>query len=195
MTLTIARSKSKKWEAHKKDWIGCTACPLHKHVKHYVLLRGTLPCQVLFIGEAPGEQEDALARPFVGPAGRILQALIAQSEGMTGDYAYAITNVVACKPFQTGNEIAKPDPHSIAACRPRLHNLIPIAAPQAVIALGKVSEKQLPAILEPSDFPEDRRLNLYHPSYILRKGGLNSLEFKRTLLTLVRFLKQTLARA
>ena len=190
-TLRVTREAKNTWASHKEVWGKCTRCPLHQNVCHRVLARGTLPAEVVFVGEAPGEVEDAIGRPFVGPAGRILEALIKDSFSKYREYDFAITNVVACKPFAADEEIAAPPKEAITACAPRLANfLTSIAVPELTVALGKVAEGHLLSFQKKN--PLSGFGALYHPAYILRKGGLNSLEYKRTLLSLVRLLKEYL---
>lgn len=84
------------FQRHKAKWIDCQRCSLCERRKHVVLVRGKIPAPVLFIGEAPGASEDVLGRPFVGPAGKLLDHII--EKGIDGQYDYAITNLVGCIP-------------------------------------------------------------------------------------------------
>lgn len=189
--LRIESNAVASWRQHKAHWESCERCELHLGCLKRVLARGSLPCEVLFIGEAPGESEDAIGKPFVGRAGRVLQMLLEDAAEKFRPFTYAITNVVACKPFGAGEEIVPPPPAAIEACRPRLLDFIDnIAAPDCCIALGKVAEKHALGIAKQTTV--DHWTSLYHPSYILRKGGPSSLEYKRTLLALVRYLKEVL---
>lgn len=168
-----------KYIQHYTDVQACTACDLAKLCSRKVVARGTIPCDVLFIGEAPGEVEDALGLPFVGPAGRILESLICDwqaSRKYRYKPTYAVTNIVLCRPFPRGGEITAPPKESIAACRDNLLKFLSIANPQLVVLLGKVAQSALPSLTSV--------LRLYHPSYILRSGGEGSLEYAKTLLLL-----------
>ena len=64
---------------HREKWKDCTRCLLHEHRRKIVLCRGKIPADVLFVGEAPGESEDVLGSPFVGPAAQLLDSLIEQA--------------------------------------------------------------------------------------------------------------------
>lgn len=64
------------WLEHVEKWRDCMRCPLSEQRSNIVLARGTVPCDVLFVGEAPGASEDALGQPFVGPAGHLLDQVI-----------------------------------------------------------------------------------------------------------------------
>lgn len=65
-----------KWSVFVERWKDCTACGLCEHRQKVVLARGSVPCDILFIGEAPGESEDCLGQPFVGPAGQLLDRIV-----------------------------------------------------------------------------------------------------------------------
>lgn len=67
------------YQRHVESWKNCTRCPAHLHRKHTALVRGSLPCDVLFVGEAPGESEDVLGKPFVGPAGHLFDHIVKRS--------------------------------------------------------------------------------------------------------------------
>lgn len=69
------------YSAHVQTWRGCTACSLSVQRSRVVLYRGQVPCDVLFVGEAPGESEDVVGTPFIGPAGKLLDAMIRGSFG------------------------------------------------------------------------------------------------------------------
>lgn len=190
--LRILPEAAATWKAHKKVWDGCTRCPLHANVCNYVLARGTIPCEVLFIGEAPGEQEDHVGRPFVGKAGRTLHLLLKDSFRKVRLYSYSITNVVACIPFSAGDDIEPPPKESAEACWPRLQAFITsIAVPDAIVLLGKQAEKHQKRILK-CGISDESILAVNHPSYINRNGGANSLHYKRTLNKLCRFLNKRL---
>ena len=84
------------YQRHREKWKGCERCSLYRGRRSVVLCRGKLPCDVLFVGEAPGVSEDVLGRPFVGPAGKLLDEIVERA--LDGQYDYAITNLVACIP-------------------------------------------------------------------------------------------------
>ncbi len=65
-----------RYALHLAKWHDCTACSLHEHRGRMVFARGKIPCDVLFIGEAPGESEDVLGAPFKGPAGKLLDQIV-----------------------------------------------------------------------------------------------------------------------
>lgn len=108
----------------------CKRCPLHKTRISIVWQRGTADkdVDVLFIGEAPGRDEDLQGKPFVGRAGRVLDKWIADM-GLT---SYNIINIVKCRP--PGNR--KPNSTEIRACIPYLIEQIKQSNPKIIVALG-----------------------------------------------------------
>ena len=197
------KSVHEQYKSYLKDWKDCTRCPLHCTRTQTVHFRGVLPCEVLFIGEAPGEVEDALGQPFIGPAGKILDALINELEGRllispTKIPKWGICNVLACLPAKLEpNELTgidqvvgfrEPSKEEVAQCLPRLERLIKLSGATKLILLGKVAAKwTYTAIVHQTGI---NVLEVWHPSYILRKGGIHSGEFTKTLLQIERFLTQ-----
>lgn len=73
-----------RYSIHVENWSDCRACELHLGRRNVVLARGALPCDVLFVGEAPGKSEDTVGAPFVGPAGQLLDTIVAGALGSLG---------------------------------------------------------------------------------------------------------------
>jgi uracil-DNA glycosylase family 4 len=105
----------------------CGLCPGRTNA---VPGEGNPSAQLMFIGEGPGATEDALGRPFVGQAGKLLDEII-QAIGLRREDVY-ITNIVKCRPPQN----RKPLPDEIAACMPYLHRQIALIRPKVIVALG-----------------------------------------------------------
>ncbi len=128
------------YQKHKLDWLSCERCPLHERRKNVVLVRGKLPCDVLLVGEAPGINEDALGKPFIGPAGKLLDRIIQEAGG--DKWRLAFTNVVACIPWgEDGKKVSDPPKVAVEKCHPRLTELIGIAKPTKVVCVGLVAAK------------------------------------------------------
>lgn len=176
---TDMNSHVKKWSKCKLCSIGCTA------VKH-VLFRGSVPATYLLIGEAPGPIEDAVGEPFVGPAGKVLTALIKEAGLVQGDYC--ITNVLACFPSREDDPTSfrKPKRDEAKSCSPRVKELIQLVNPKHIILLGNEARKYFNLfILSLEDaFGGFQTHDLRHPSFILRNGGIGSVEYKRNLIKL-----------
>lgn len=111
---------------------GCKLCDLSKTRNNIVWHRGTATdnVRILFVGEAPGRDEDLTGKPFVGRAGRILDRWIEEAE-LT---KYAIINIVKCRPPNN----RKPKPAEIRACLPNLYKQIGDMRPKLIVTLGSV---------------------------------------------------------
>jgi len=148
----------------------CTECPLHITRTQTVPGEGALKARLMFIGEAPGADEDRLGRPFVGAAGQLLDKMIG-AMGLARDQVF-IANILKCRP--PGNR--DPLEHEIAVCLPYLRAQIALIRPEVICSLGKHASQ---ALLERRDslgkmrgrFFEYRGIPLmpsFHPSYLLR---------------------------
>lgn len=109
----------------------CTRCPLAKTRTHAVPGDGPVPTRILFIGEAPGRNEDLQGSPFVGRAGSILDGLLA-GIGVARDEVF-ITNIVKCRPPKNRD----PTPAEIEACRPYLERQLALLCPEVIVPLGR----------------------------------------------------------
>lgn len=116
---------------------GYTGCNLRHSAKNLVFADGNPEADVMFIGEAPGRDEDLQGVPFVGRAGQLLDRTLA-SIGLDRDNAY-ITNMIFWRP--PGNRT--PAPHEIELCRPFIQRHVALAAPKIVVLLGNVAAKSL----------------------------------------------------
>lgn len=149
------------WHEHVERWKGCQRCPLGQQRDRICLARGSLPCTVLLVGEAPGASEDAIGQPFVGPAGLLLDQIVehALPEGVS----YLLTNLVACFPREAKSEgINEPEYAEIMACRPRLIELVNLAQPQLIVRVGKLATNYVP------NKSWMQYVDIDHPAYILR---------------------------
>ena len=153
----------------------CTRCTLSQKRTNAVPGEGSRSADVVFVGEGPGFHEDQQGRPFVGPAGRLLDELLA-SVGLDRKDVY-ITNMVKCRPPNNRD----PLPGEIEACKPYLDEQIELIAPKVIVALGRYSFSRF--------FPDEpigkargkpRPWNglviypMYHPAAALRNGSLRS---------------------
>lgn len=188
------------WESHKDQWGSCQRCPIGCTAKTHVLGRGKLPCEVLFIGEAPGPTEDTLGDPFVGKSGKTLNRLINETSRHFRPYSYFITNSLACYPIKeddyedsTHASFRAPTKEEQSNCYDRIVQVLTIASPRKLVYVGKAAgnlEKLLKTDKATWDLlVPDQRILIFHPSYINRRGGVNSVEYKRTMGNLVKFLK------
>ena len=111
----------------------CTDCPLHRGRTNAVPGEGSPSADVMFIGEGPGFHEDRQGRPFVGPAGQLLEGLLA-SIGTNRDEVF-IANMVKCRPPDNRD----PEPSEIAACGKFLERQIELINPRLIVTLGRFS--------------------------------------------------------
>ena len=160
------------WLQHYGKWSNCQLCALAQQRSQVCIARSDwpdgasqpnlrLPCDVLFVGEAPGMSEDAIGIPFVGPAGELLDRIIEQSlpEGVT----YSMTNLVACFPRQAKERGEnEPERGEVFECRPRLIEFVNMAQPQLIVRVGKMAVQYLGFDLRVPVVDID------HPAHILR---------------------------
>ncbi|WP_236006145.1 uracil-DNA glycosylase [Paradesulfitobacterium ferrireducens] len=116
---------------------GCRRCALGETRRSLVFGEGNLQAQIMLVGEAPGEKEDVSGRPFVGPAGRMLNKILEET-GLRREDIY-ITGVVKCRP--PGNRLPKKD--EVEACVPFLHEQIRSLQPKIIVCLGSLAAKTL----------------------------------------------------
>jgi DNA polymerase len=116
---------------------GCTRCALHAKRTQTVFARGNGSSGLCFVGEGPGADEDAQGFPFVGPAGQLLDRMIA-AMGLLRDEVY-VCNIVKCRPPNN----RKPEPEEMAACMPYLEQQIDWLEPQVIVALGATAVQGL----------------------------------------------------
>lgn len=132
------------FQQHVERWKDCRECNLCERRKHVVLLRGQIPADVLFIGEAPGQSEDVLGLPFIGPAGKLLDDIIADAVSRSELQAaprMAWTNLVACIPKgDDDRKTEEPPEESIKACESRLIEIVQICRPRIIVNVGKLSK-------------------------------------------------------
>lgn len=159
------------FQVHRSKWIDCQRCPLHEKRNKVCLVRGQLPAQVLFVGEAPGHSEDSLGVPFVGPAGKLLDKILDKAVPQDPQVTYALTNLVGCIPLELASDgstekASEPDEEAIAACRPRLVEIARIVKPKLVVAVGKLAGKHL--LADGNEFDDVGLIEVIHPAAILR---------------------------
>jgi DNA polymerase len=123
---------------------GCTACPLWKTGTQTVFGEGSKHAKVIFIGEQPGNDEDLAGKPFVGPAGKLLDKALEEA-GIDRDEVY-VTNAVKhfkWEPKGKRRIHKKPNAREIAACRPWLDAEIDLLKPEVVVCLGATAAQAL----------------------------------------------------
>lgn len=164
------------WPALRAAVAGCTACKLCSSRRNPVFGVGNEQARWMIVGEAPGEQEDRKGEPFVGPAGKLLDNMLA-AIGLTRSEApperqVFIANVLKCRPPQNRN----PQPEEIAQCEHYLKRQIELAQPRIILAMGRFAVQSL---LQSQDaigrlrgrvhrYRDIPVIVTYHPAYLLR---------------------------
>jgi uracil-DNA glycosylase family 4 len=155
----------------REDIGDCTRCPLHKQGRKQIVFGvGNPNADLMFIGEAPGADEDQQGEPFVGRAGQLLNNMI-KAMGIRREDVY-IANIIKCRP--PGNRT--PEREECETCSPFLMRQIVAIKPRAIVALGAVAAKTLLAINAPMselrghwyDFRGTKLAVTYHPAFLLR---------------------------
>ena len=126
----MADVKVRLFEGLSAEVGACKACDLCEESRNRVIGEGNLNSRVVFVGEAPGRQEDETGRPFVGSAGKLLDKLLSGT-GVNRDQVF-ISNVVRCRP--PGNR--KPKRDEVEACSDHLERLLKIIEPRVVAPMG-----------------------------------------------------------
>lgn len=172
------------FDAFRAQVLSCKKCGLSKTRTQVVFGVGPLDAKLMFIGEAPGEDEDRQGEPFVGRAGQLLNRIL-KDVGVPRERVY-IANIVKCRP--PGNRA--PDLGEVQQCIPHLFRQIQRISPKLVVALGGVAAQTLlnttkgisslrgRIVDSPLGF---RLLATYHPAYILRGAASRKPDLVRDI--------------
>ena len=136
--------KAAAFTALRERALACVKCPhLATSRKSVVFGVGNIDSQLMFVGEAPGADEDAQGEPFVGAAGQLLTKII-QATGLSRADVY-IANILKCRPDTPGQSSGnrKPTPEEMATCIPYLHEQIDLIRPKVLVALGATAVEGL----------------------------------------------------
>jgi len=169
----------------------CTRCKLHTLGRRQIVFGvGRPDADLMFVGEAPGADEDIQGIPFVGRAGQLLTKII-EAIGLTRDDVY-IANVIKCRPPQNRN----PEQDEVDTCEPFLFQQVDVIKPKVVVALGTFAARALLRTLDPIsrlrgrvyDYRGAKLIPTFHPAYLLRNPSSKrdvweDMKLVRTLLT------------
>jgi DNA polymerase len=161
--------------------LACVKCPnLASSRKNVVFGVGSIDAELMFIGEAPGADEDAQGEPFVGKAGQLLTKII-QTIGLSRETVY-IANILKCRPDTPGQSAGNrpPTPEEMTTCIPYLHEQIDLIRPKVIVALGATAVagllgKTVGITKLRGNWQTYRGTPLmptYHPAYLLRNQAL-----------------------
>ncbi len=159
--------------AIREDLGDCRRCKLFGTRKNIVFGQGNPNARLMFVGEAPGADEDEQGLAFVGKAGQLLTRII-EAMGLTRDEVY-IANILKSRPPQNRN----PEPDEVLACHPFLERQIAAIRPRVIVGLGKFAAQWLLKTAEPITRLRGRLgeregvkvMPTYHPAYLLRNPG------------------------
>jgi len=162
--------KKEDWTEFQREVLACRKCRLCEGRKNVVFGEGNLEANLMFIGEAPGYDEDIQGRPFVGKAGQLLTRII-EAMGLKREEVY-IGNCLKCRPPNNRN----PFPDEIALCKPYLLQQVERIQPKVICALGKFAAQTLLDTDTPisklrgnfHDFHGVKLMPTFHPAYLLR---------------------------
>ena len=147
MADMIAKSRTNSlaaWEAVREEAAGCTRCDLYRHATQTVFGEGPVSARLMIVGEQPGDQEDLAGRPFVGPAGRLLDR--AMGDAHVDREATYVTNAVKHFKFVARGKRrihSKPDAGEIAACRWWIEQERSIIRPPVTLLMGATAARSL----------------------------------------------------
>lgn len=144
----------------------CRKCKLRRNARQVVLGRGTMPADILFIGEAPGASEDLIGEAFIGPSGKLLDMMLKEIDVKS----FYITNTVLCRPPENRSPLSE----EVLSCARNITKIISKVSPKLVVFLGDIAQKYWG-----KEFPDGIRIQ--HPAFILRKGGMASPYYQHNL--------------
>lgn len=162
-----------KWDELEKKCLNCRNCNLYQTRTKVVFGRGNQNADIMFIGEAPGYYEDQQGLPFVGPAGQLLDKMLA-AIGLDREKVY-IANIIKCRPPNNRD----PHPEEQKACINYLRNQYLLIQPKIIVCLGRISAKMIIA----TDFKITKQRGIwyerkgcqmiatFHPAALLRDEG------------------------
>ena len=169
--VILFKSPADALVAVREDIGDCTRCKLHTLGRRQIVFGvGNPQADLMFVGEAPGADEDVQGEPFVGRAGQLLTKII-EAIGLTRGDVY-IANVIKCRPPQNRN----PEQDEVDTCEPFLFRQIDVIQPKVIVALGTFAARALLRTLDPIsrlrgrifEYRGAKLIPTFHPAYLLR---------------------------
>jgi uracil-DNA glycosylase family 4 len=172
---SLSRRERKEAAAFLTEWKSCRACRLCDFAHRHVTFRGSLPCNVLFVGGAPSEVEDGDGLPFIGEPGRIMDRMILDAKKEANlDFSVGLANVVACLPKEPGaDKPREPKADEAKACAKNLQRLVDFAKPEYVVAVGVTAARYVRFVKFPNEIDA---VAIEHPASLLRKQRTQEYE-------------------
>jgi uracil-DNA glycosylase len=169
--VTLSKNAAEALATIRTDIGDCTRCKLHTLGRTQIVFGiGRPDADLMFVGEAPGADEDIQGVPFIGRAGQLLTKII-EAIDLKREDVY-IANVIKCRPPQNRN----PDPDEVETCEPFLFRQIDAIKPKVIVALGKFAAQTLLRSMDPIsrlrgrvfDYRGAKLIPTFHPAYLLR---------------------------
>jgi len=169
--VVLFKSPADALVAVREEIGDCTRCKLHTLGRRQIVFGvGNPQADLMFVGEAPGADEDVQGEPFVGRAGQLLTKII-EAIGLTRGDVY-IANVIKCRPPQNRN----PEQDEVDTCEPFLFRQIDVIQPKVIVALGTFAARALLRTLDPIsrlrgrifEYRGAKLIPTFHPAYLLR---------------------------
>ena len=169
--VALFKSPAEALVAIRSDIGDCTRCKLHTLGRRQVVFGvGNSQADLMFVGEAPGADEDIQGEPFVGRAGQLLTKII-EAIGLSRGDVY-IANVIKCRPPQNRN----PEQDEVDTCEPFLFQQVDVIQPKVIVALGTFAARALLRTLDPIsrlrgrvfEYRGAKLIPTFHPAYLLR---------------------------
>ena len=173
----VSNNDDVQMEVLRKAVADCRACQLCENRKNIVFGQGSIKASVVFVGEAPGAEEDEQGEPFVGRSGKLLTKMI-EAMGIAREQVY-ICNVVKCRPPENRN----PTDLEIASCSPFLTKQLAIIRPKIIVGLGRFACSTLLQTKTPMaeirgqwhQYEGIKFMPTFHPAYLLRNPSAKKL--------------------
>jgi uracil-DNA glycosylase family 4 len=169
--VVFSASKADALAAVRADIGDCTRCKLHRLGRRQIVFGvGNPDADLMFVGEAPGADEDIQGFPFVGRAGQLLTKIV-EAIGLKRDDVY-IANVIKCRPPQNRN----PEQDEVDTCEPFLFQQVDVISPKVIVALGSFAARVLLRTLDPIsrlrgrvyEYRGAKLIPTFHPAFLLR---------------------------
>jgi DNA polymerase len=167
--------------------LNCHRCTLSKFRHNVVVGTGSIPAKILFLGEAPGKSENISGIPFFGVSGDFLREIIMDACIMGNIDRlpdYYITNTVLCRPCNSiGGQNRAPNNTEILMCAPLILEIVKNINPKLVIFVGEIAYNYYKREFK-------NHVKIFHPSFLLRKGGKGCVHYGTTIKILADALKE-----